>query len=146
MRKFIFKLQTVFDVREKKEKAKKLEYSKALEDYKNKNIKLNELKSTFKSTLNESKKEINNRINPELIKMYNKYLTSTKKNIEKHQIEVKELEKISSIKKNEMLKAIADRKAIEKLKDNEYGKYVKEQNIEEQKVIEEIVNYKFVSK
>ena len=45
-----------------------------------------------------------------------------------------------------MFKAMADRKAIEKLRDKDYESFIKKQKAEEQKVIEEIVNYKFISK
>jgi len=146
MKKFIFKLQTVFELRENNEESKKLEYSKALNEYTNQDNKLSELNCIFKNTLNGSKNEMQKGIKPEAINIYNKYLLYVKKNIENQQIEVDKLRKLTDIKKNEMLKAITDRKAIEKLKDNEYKKFIKEQNAEEQRVIEEIVSYKYVSK
>lgn len=146
MKKFVFKLQTVFELRENNEESKKLEYSKALNEYTNEDNKLSELNCTFKNTLNDNKNEMQKGIKPESINIYNKYLLCIKKNIENQQIKVDKLRKLTDIKKNEMFKAITDRKAIEKLKDNEYKKFIKEQNAEEQRVIEEIVSYNYVLK
>jgi len=146
MKRFIFKLQTVLELRENNEESKKLEYSKALNDYTMQYNKLTELVCSYKNTLNNSKNEIKKGIKPESISIFNNYLLSIKKNIENQQIKVEKLRELTDIKKKEMFKAIADRKAIEKLKDNEYKKFIKEQNAEEQRVIEEIVSYNYVSK
>ena len=143
MAKFIFNMQGLLNIKEKLEEQAKTEYGKALN-------KLEEEKNIF-LRLNDEKKEnilifrqnIEKGINPNYIKNMNNYINLMNKKIEQQLENIEKAEEVSEEKRQCLLKAMKERKVLEALKEKEKENYFREELKKEQKVIDEIVSYKY---
>ena len=143
MKKFRFKLETVLNVKEKREEqlkhellklqALKVQEEQLLSEVKEKRAYISREKS------NENKKgtDIQSLIN------FEQYLGVLLKKIDDTQKNIKVLEKKADIKREEVVEASREKKVFEKLKEKQFGEFQRVVNENEQKVLDEMAVSKF---
>lgn len=138
---FKFKLQKLLNYKRTVEGLKKTEYGDAI--YR---LGLEEEKlisySNQKLNIIQRKEAGGKTVNIAEIKMYSNYLKQLNNKIEDQEQLVKEKEEERDQAQDELLFAMQERKAFEKLKEKEYKEYLIEEKRKEDKVVDEIVTYK----
>nr|WP_317358336.1 flagellar export protein FliJ [uncultured Tyzzerella sp.] len=143
MAKFIFNMQGLLNIKEKLEEQCKTEYGKALNKLEEeKNILLN-LENKKQQNVLSFKESINNSVKPSYIDSINKYISFIDKKIEQQMLNINKAKELVEEKRLALLDAMKDKKALETLKEKAKEAYFKEELQKEQKIIDEIVSYKY---
>lgn len=143
MAKFKFKLQSFLGVKEKIEDQKKNEYGKALNILKQEEDKKNMLLKQHLDTLNEMRNKIATGINPMQLQQYNNFISYILDKIDSQEIVIEKARSIAEKKRQELVGAMKNRKMLETLKEHKYEEYMKEEKKADQKIIDEIVSFKY---
>jgi len=142
MAKFTFALASILSIKEKMEDLKKNELAKAIMALEKEKERLKHLELTRINCIESFRSSINTGISPLDIKQHNHFLDNLKKRIAAQKIAIQIAERFVEEKRLELVEAMRERKALEKLKENAYNEYLIEEKQAEQKVIDEIVSYK----
>ena len=143
MAKFVFNMQGLLNIKEKLEEQSKTEYGKALNKLeKEKNILLN-LENSKKQNIVNFRESINKGVKPNYIKNINQFISLIDKKIEEQIENINKAEEIVEQKRLILLNAMKERKVLEALKEKEKENYFREELKKEQKIIDEIVSYKY---
>ena len=146
MRRFKFTLESVLVVRNKALEDERIKLASILRVYNNQKEALNKLFSeveTIKSEINKSFE--NNDFNPQIISNYNSYLYKLSQDIEAQKEVLSKIEQDIE-KQQEVLKdAYIKVKSLEVLKDKQKEQYLKEQQYEEIKELDDIVNSRTIA-
>ncbi|MCL2170430.1 MAG: flagellar export protein FliJ [Defluviitaleaceae bacterium] len=142
MAKFSFKLASILSIKEKMEDLKKNEMAKAIQALEREKQRLRELVQTRLDCIDSFRNSINTGVKPEDIKSHNQYLEKLKMMIKAQEMVVEMATAFVEQKRLELVEAMREKKAMEKLKENAYEQHVIEEKQEEQKSIDEIVSYK----
>ena len=146
MRRFKFTLESVLVVRNKALEDERIKLASILRVYNNQKEALNKLFSeveTIKSEINKSFE--NNDFNPQIISNYNSYLYKLSQDIEAQKEVLSKIEQDIE-KQQEVLKdAYIKVKSLEVLKDKQKEQYLKEQQYEENKELDDIVNSRTIA-
>lgn len=141
MMKFNFRMERVLNYKETIENHKKNQYGTAQQNLNNEEKKLDDI-NQYKENLKNEKNLSSIKTNAGNLAMYNNYIndiTIEIKSQEKIVVEIKE--KVEEAKE-EMVHAVREKKIFEKLKENEYEKYLYEIQKQEEKEVDTIVSYK----
>ena len=143
MKKFKFKLETVLNVKEKKEEqlkhellklqALRIQEEQLLAEAKEKRAYI----SMEKSNENKKGTDIQSLIH------FEQYLGVLLRKIDDTKKNIKVLEKKADIKREEVVEASREKKVFEKLKEKQFGEFLKVVNENEQKVLDEMAVSKF---
>lgn len=141
---FKFRLESFLGIKEKIEEQKKLEYGKALKKLDEEKKQLNTLINKKQNLIYSMKLSINSLgIKPDNLRRYNEYIDYIKKRISEQEKNVENAESFAESKRKELVEAMKERKMLDVLKENDNIEYNKEQVIKEQKIVDEIVSYKY---
>lgn len=143
MAKFNYRLQSTLDLKGKLEEQKKIEFGQAiarLEAEKQKKIDLENQKS---DNINLFRESIAQGIRPDDLKQYNTYIDVLKIRIKGQDRAIQLAEKAVEKKRLELVEAVQERKKLEKLRERAYEEYVIEEKIAEQKIVDEVVSYRY---
>lgn len=143
MAKFNFKLQSFLGLKQKIEDQKKNEYGKAIKVLEEEKTKKNKLLNQYLNTINQMKQKIIEGIKPNELQQYNNFISYILKAIQQQEEVIIKAQDLVDKKREELVNAMKDRKMIETLKEHKYEEYVKEEKKLEQKVIDEIVSFKY---
>lgn len=146
MAKYTYRLQSLINIREKLEEQKKNEL--AIENHKlleEKQI-LNNFNDDVENTLKSQEEYLSNSINTFQLQQYMQYLDKLKIEIKKQTKVVNKQEKITEKVRLELMEHTKAKKSLEKLKEKDFEAYLEEEKKAEQKVIDEIVSYKYNTK
>lgn len=143
MAKFNFKLQSFLGLKQKIEDQKKNEYGKAIKVLEEEKAKKNKLLNQYLNTINQMKQKIIEGIKPNELQQYNNFISYILKAIQQQEEVIIKAQDLVDKKREELVNAMKDRKMIETLKEHKYEEYVKEEKKLEQKVIDEIVSFKY---
>lgn len=143
MAKFVFKLESFLKIKQKLEDSAKTEYGKAISKLEEEKMILNQFQNQKIETIDRFKKSLNYNINPFDIKNMNQFIKSIDIKILNQQQNVQKAFEISEEKRKNLIDAMKERKIFETLKEKEKESYLKEILQKEQKVIDEIVSYKY---
>lgn len=146
MKGFKFRLQSLLNVKEKMEDSIKKEFGKTIQDLNDEEDKLKSLIEYKEQTIENQRQFTTNKINPMVVKNTNNYLSKLDKDIEKQRTKVKEAEQRVEECRQRLLKATAERKGYDKLKEKEIEKFKIKSLMEEQKLLDEIVTMKTFKK
>jgi flagellar FliJ protein len=146
MAKFRFKLQAVLNIKEQTEDNLKNELGKALR-------KLEKEKEILKGIENERDKYIE-RFNVqsgkgivvEKLKEYTIYISHLRNRMERQKDNINLAHKNVDNYREQLVKVVQERKILEKLKEKKYQEFLKEQLMEEQKLADEMVSYKYFNR
>ena len=146
LRRFKFTLESVLTVRNKALKDERIKLASILETYNKQKEALDRLFSEIEAIKIEINKNFeNNDFNPQIISNYNSYLYKLSQDIEAQkriteQIQ-KDIEQQQEVLKNAYIKV----KSLEILKEKQKEKYLKEQQYEEIKELDDIVNSRTIA-
>ena len=142
MAKFIFKLQSVLNLRKQKEDNIKNELGIAIQRLEQEKRSLSELENTLDATVREFNEKTRKTTVHELIE-YNEYLSLLNSRIKSQKDNVNNAAQYVDKVREELVKAVKDRKILEKLKERHYEEFLLEQKKLEQKTNDEIVSYNY---
>lgn len=143
MAKFIFNMQGLLNIKEKLEEQSKTEYGKALTRLEQEKSILLNLKNKKQENILSFRESINKGVKPNYIDNINKYISFIDKKIEEQMQNINKAKEIVEEKRLALLEAMKERKVLETLKEKEKENYFKEELKNEQKIIDEIVSYKY---
>lgn len=146
MSKFKFKMQKVLEIKEKIEKQKENEHTKAiniLNKYKKQKV---EVVNQKRKIVQDLKQGIINNISSKEIASYNNYINYMKKVIKMIEKNIKLSQTDVDRKREQLEDAIKERKVMGKLKEKEFEKYKEQEKRLEQNLLDEIASYKYMKK
>lgn len=143
MAKFKFKLQSFLGVKEKIEEQKKNEYGKAIKILEEEKEKKKKLLNQHSDTLDELRAKINIGIKPSELQQYNNFIAYLISKIKQQELAITRAQKSVDQKREEVVNAMKERKMLEILKENKHIEYIEEEKKAEQKIVDEIVSFKY---
>jgi len=141
MAKFIFKLEAVLNVKRQQEENIKNELGKAIQRLEAEKQKLERLERNREEIIDEFNNKAKKTTVHKLIE-FNAYLSLLKSKISRQKERVNKAAMDVDKIREELVKAVQERKILEKLKEKKYDEYLIEQKKLEQKTNDEIVSYK----
>jgi len=140
MAKFIFKLQSVLNLKKQNEDSKKNELGKAIQRLEAEKQKLAALEDTLENTVKEFNEKTKKATVHELIE-YNEYLSLLNSRIKVQKENVNNAALNVDKVREELIFAVKERKILDKLKEKQHEEFLTEQKKLEQKTNDEIVSY-----
>lgn len=139
MKPFVFKLETLLDIRRRREEEANVKLShahsllRAAKDF------LKQLQTQEQDSFNEFRqKQINREVSVTDCQVWYNFLSFLKKEIEKQLIVVEEAKNLVVLALKEVEAAMKDRKTVERLKEKRLEQYHKDLLKEEQNILDEI--------
>jgi len=141
--KFIFRLESLFQVKIKLEEQCKLEYGLALAALEAEKQKKAAMEAQRQETLHSFKSKLAVAVDSEAFRQHNLFLDALKHRIHAQEKVIAKAEAFAEEKRLALVEAMKERKTLEKLKETEYEEYLLEENKAEQKRVDAIVSYQF---
>jgi len=146
MARFQFRLQQFLGIKEQIEDQKELEYAKALRKVEEEKARLSELYAQRESAIEGLRNSLKKAIAPIDIRRYNNSIERLKEYI-KVQIErLAAAEAFAEGKRQELVQAMKERKALEIVKENSREEFLREADLTERKQVDELVSFKYTDK
>jgi len=146
MPRFQFRLQQYLGVKEQIEDQKELEYAKALRKVEEEKQKLEEFKRRRDESVEALRKSVQKSIAPIEIRRYNNNIERLKQQIKVQEERVAAAKAFAEQKRQELVQAMKERKAIETVKENAREEFLKEIDLSERKQVDELVSFKYTDK
>ncbi|MDR3240125.1 MAG: flagellar export protein FliJ [Clostridiales bacterium] len=146
MGKFQFRLQGYLDLKEKMEDQRKMEYGQAaavLEREKQKLTRFEKERQTSLDTLRVKLQAGGAGFAPDEITRTQGYLDLARNKIARQEEQVRLAAAETEKKRLDLVEAVKDRKTLEKLKDKAREEFLREEQLAEQKIVDEIVSYAY---
>ncbi|MCL2171923.1 MAG: flagellar export protein FliJ, partial [Defluviitaleaceae bacterium] len=87
--------------------------------------------------------KVENSIEPYNLNRYNLYIEKIKERIKLQMAQLARAEALMKAKRAELIEAMKDRKILDTLKEKEYEAYLDEEKKNEQKILDDLVSYKY---
>ncbi len=142
MAKFVFKLQSVLNIKKQIEDSLKIQLGKAVQALEAEKELLKELESEKKRCMGEVGSKVSGGVKVDKLKNYNAYISFIKQKISRQYEMVKSAQEIVDKYREELTGMMKERKMLEKLREKQYEEYMQEIKKKEQKDIDEIVSYR----
>lgn len=142
MAKFNFKLQSLLNVKEQLENNLKNMLGKAVMELQKRLDRLSELEKEKEGVIRKINSGAEGGITVAKLKKYNSYLSYVNEKIDFQKEKVNEQQKVVDKYREELVKAMQERKMFEKLKEKKFEEFLKEEEHKEQRIIDETVSYK----
>ena len=146
MPKFQFRLQQYLGVKEQIEDQKELEYAKALQKVEEEKAQLEKLNNQREIQLQELRMALTKPILPTEINRYNNIIERLKSQIKMQEKRLEEAKLLAEEKRQELIQAMKERKALEIVRDNAREEFLLEANLAEQKQVDELVSFKYTER
>jgi flagellar FliJ protein len=146
MPRFQFRLQQYLNVKEQIESQKELEYAKALRVVEEEKQKLAEFRKRKDESVEKLRGSVAKTISPFEIRRYNNNIERLKHQIKVQQERLAAAEALAEQKRQELVQAMKERKALEKVKENAREEFLKETDLAERKQVDELVSFKYSEK
>jgi flagellar protein FliJ len=143
MPKFNFKLKKYLNLKQQLETQKKMEYAAASNELEKSKLKKYSLIDEIDSQIQNFRTNITFKISSNKFSNINDYIELLKKRIIEQEKIILKNEKIVETKRLELVEAVKETKMIVKLEEKDYERYLKEENLHEQKIVDEIISYKY---
>ena len=141
--KFVFRLQSFLNLKEKIEDQRKLEFGRAVSKLESEKQFLSMLEKQRAENIFLFKKSLLEEISPPDIQNFNNYMNVIKKRIKDQKQAVAAAEAVVEQKRAELVEAMKERKMLETIKDKSHVEFLREQQIAEQRIVDEVVSYRF---
>lgn len=135
-----FKLEKVLNYKESIENVKKGEYGAVSNKLKKAESKLMKYQDN-KEVLISEKNNMKTNTSIRNLKMYNDYVKIISDDIKRQEKVILQINKELKDAKEELMKAMQEKKTLEKLKEKGYDEFVKESNKDEEKVIDALNSF-----
>lgn len=143
MHKFAFRLESVLNLKTQMEDNAKNNLARATKELDNHKVYLEELKNVNDVSMSSLTEEVDEGIPVYRVQIYNNYLSLMKEKIANQKENVNIAERNVDTNREYLIKAMQERKVLEKLKEKKYEEYTKEQLKEEQLGIDELNSFNF---
>jgi flagellar FliJ protein len=141
--KFVFRLDKYLGLKEKLEDQKKNEYLRAVRKLEEERERKRGLEREKKSAILEQKEKLSGNVDPLGYSYFSSLIEIIKVRIIEQDKRVSMAEEFVRRKQIELLEAMKERKAIDILKDRAREEYNREEKLIEQKLIDQVVSYKY---
>ncbi|EPR13077.1 flagellar export protein FliJ [Ruminiclostridium papyrosolvens] len=143
MQKFGFRLESVRNLKVQMEDNAKNNLALASRELEKQKEFLTGLKTTRESSISELNSKVDQGISISQIRAYNNYLSFLKQRITEQKENVNVAKNQVDIRRESLVKAVQERKILDKLREKKYGEFLKEQGKAEQLLIDELNSFKF---
>ena len=141
-----FKLQNILKLRESIEKNKKNEFGAATQRFETEKLKLEQLNAEMYNMCCEIDKSSSEGTSAGEMVLLQQYKEYYKHSISNQTVKVKMSEEYLESCRLELVKAVQDKKMLEKLKEMDYQKFVYFEQKTEEKLVDDLVSFKGSSK
>ncbi len=146
MAKFIYRLQTVLNIKKQLEKEAKNQLAIQMRTLNNEQQKLSDITSKQNSCLNSIAKESSGNIQVDTLRQYNAYLSSLKIQSSKQENNVNKASENVDIYREKLMIAAKEKKTLELLKDKKHQVFSYNEMKKEEKITDEVVSFKYMKK
>ncbi len=137
-----FKLQKLLDYKISVEEQKRNELSLAIKRLEDEKKILQELLSKQKDMNNSFQEKTSKGIEVNELKLLVNYIDYYKRSIKSQKINIKMADDYVGSCREELIKASQEKKMMEKLKEIDYGKYLYDEQKNEEKLVDDLVSFK----
>ncbi len=137
-----FKMQKLLDFKISIEEEKKNELSLAIKRLEVEKSKLEELKQKQNEMNNSFQEKTSLGMAVNELKLLANYIDYYKRSIKEQRIKIKMAEDYLSTCREELIKAVQEKKMMEKLKEIDYKKYLYSEQKKEEKLVDDLVSFK----
>jgi len=146
MPRFQFRLQQYLGVKEQIENQKELEYAHALRKVEVEKQKKEAMVTYRSESIEALRTALTRLISPLEIKRYNHTIDRLTQQINLQEMKIVEAEALAEDKRQALVQAMKDRKALEIVRDNTREEFNLEVSLAEQKQVDELVSFKYTDK
>ncbi len=143
MNRFVFKLEPLYDYRQRLEEASQREFSEALLLLEEEERKLIELQNSYIKGCEDLDRLKEEGGQAEELGMYGAYFYGLKKHISEQQQIIESARQLFEARRSELEEATKEKKVVETLKEKSYDQYVKDLDKAEQKENDDLVSSRF---
>lgn len=143
MQRFNFRLESVLKLKTQIEDNAKNNLAQATQALERQKKYLNELESIKEETINSLNSQVDKGIPVYKVKDYNSFFALMKNKISNQKENVNNAQNDVDINREALIKAMQERKVLERLKEKKYEEFLKEQYKTEQLLIDELNSFKF---
>ena len=145
MKKFMFPLQSVLDLKEKMESQEKILFQTAMAELRKEQAELETLEQRKFEYEERMRESVRSKLNLLSVKTNKEAIEILKEMIQQQIGKVRRAERHAEVARMRLEDAMKERKTLEKLKEDAFSDYVKEYEKEEQKEIDELVSFRYES-
>ncbi len=146
MNKFSFKLEPLYEFRQRLEELSRKEFSEALRTLSEEESKLAALKDLYRKSSEEIDKLKEENAAGQELDLYYTYVTGLKKHIEEQARIISSVKAGLEEKRRSLIEASKNKKAVEILKERSYNLFVEGSNREAQKISDDMAAVRFKRK
>ena len=146
MAKFVFRLQSYLDIKEKLEEQKRNEYGFAMSVVEKEKQKKREIVKRKTESIYNLKSSMADKIDVMSLRKYNNYIDALKIKEKKQEKVVEDAVHVADEKRSELIERMRERKTLDILKEKSHIEFLKEEQRAEQKMVDEIVSFKYSDK
>ena len=143
MARFNFRLQQYLGIKEQLETQKELEYAKAIQKVEEEKQTLRTMEANRAAQIADFQQKVLHTIDTVEIKFLNDSIERLKHLIKQQEERVRAAEAFAEQKRQELVEAMRERKALEIVRDKAREEYLLEENLAEQKAVDELVSFKY---
>lgn len=144
MAKFVFKLQTLLNVKKQMEENMKNELGKAIRSLEDEKRTYCEIEGEREEVIRQVGSESSKGIKVEKIKEYTAYISHLKIKLERQQENINVAADIVDKYREQLIQVMQEREMLDKLREKRFEEFTRELIKDEQKVSDEITNYKYM--
>ena len=143
MAKFVFKLQSLLNIKTQMEDSLKNELGKAIQRVEHEKSVLNQIEHEREDWIGKIGMQSSKGITVEKLRDYSAYISLLKGKSEKQKENVNTAALNADKIREELVTMVQERKMLEKLKGKKYQDYLNEQLKEDQKLNDDLISYKY---
>ncbi len=145
MKKFVFSLQTLYDLKIKEEKNQKRELGQIEAKLDILKSELGALKAEYDAYANEYREYLKGSISMDEMNQYNYYFADQSDLIDQKKDEIIDQNEVKKICVGKLVEILKDIKSYEKLKEKQYEEYQVESKKEENQTMDDILSYNTIA-
>ena len=143
MTRFVFSMQNILNMKEKLEEQEKNQYSQANMRLQEAIEKQEELEKRLDYEKRKLQEEVSSSLNIFRIRQQEEAVEMIRMYVRQQILIVKQCEKEVEVARRRLNEAMKERKTFEKLRERAFDKYTLEENLREQKEVDELVSYRY---
>lgn len=141
MSHFVFRFQPILSVKKQLEDNKKNELGKAVKRFEEEKDELQRLETDRQECMDEMKQRASQSIDVKSLREYNSFLAHLRQSVQVQKQNVRCAEGNVESCRGELVKAVQERKTLDKLKERQLWEFTRHQLAKEQKFNDEIAGY-----
>ncbi len=143
MNKFVFKLEPLYEYRQRLEEICMKDFGEAVRRLDDEEVKLSMLNEGYIRSSEEMDRLKEEGAQAADLNMYYAYFLGMKKHISEQERIIRQVREVFEAKRGDLAEARKDRKVIQTIKEKSFGAYVQRLDKEEQKATDDIVSSRF---